>query len=307
MVIPSQSTPFTTIPQIPSNQLGERRADLMDVEQPLPTSSWTPISSPNVRSAVSGESSNSVGSSSLDTASASAHLERYDLPWSFTEIGRGLYRSQRARSYNAFLDWSSTTPNPRSHLKHARPLAGASRRRLIRQIQQLTKDKAELQAQLAALALSSPSSIVSLTTKEASSTSIPLLDGVDRMKTTDSVSSPIADGMDNVVPSSNSPNSFFSTEDGPGNPYPFMDGLVGYPSTLVGPEQTLEATSPSSLEHIAALASRLRMALETSTTDLLDEDDSAMLSRPGMRAILLKRKPNPERAQLYARFFAKRL
>lgn len=158
------------------------------------------MSSPKLRSHLSEVSSNSVGSS-LDTASASAHLERYDMPWSSYDVN-GIYRGagpRRSRSYTAFLEWNAMNPVGRHHFKSIRPLGGASRRRLIRQIQQLTKDKADLQAQLTAmasvhstsykLAASKVAELSALQKKSESS-----VDGADGQKRRDQ----IVEGMDSI-------------------------------------------------------------------------------------------------------------
>lgn len=145
----------------------ENRRNSMEVEQPLQSLSGDLQSPLSIDSA---STNNSLGSSSLDTASANGRLEHYEIPWSFSDINGGggshhhhYIRNERSphrsRSYGAFLDWNSTimTPGDRQqHLTSVRPLGGASRRRLVRQIQELTRDKAELQAQLEAIARSGP-------------------------------------------------------------------------------------------------------------------------------------------------------
>jgi len=52
------------------------------------------------------------------------------------------------------LEWDKAISlGRRQHLDNTRPLGGASRTRLTKQIEQLTRDKADLQAQLAAIVL----------------------------------------------------------------------------------------------------------------------------------------------------------
>jgi hypothetical protein len=122
-------------------------------QRSMEVAAW--VSTSNVRSTISADSTNSLGSSSLDTASASAHLESYDVPSSFLDTN-GNYmglRPRRSRSYAAFIEWNTKIPGVHRHHKSIRPLGGASRRLLITQIQQLTKDKADLQAQLEAIVL----------------------------------------------------------------------------------------------------------------------------------------------------------
>jgi hypothetical protein len=261
----------------------------MDVEQAfIPNAFSSPTSSPHLFGSNSGHASSHSLGSSLDTSSASAHLERYDVPWSVAELGilrRGA--RPRTRSFNAILD-SSILPS-RHNVKFVRPLAGTSRKRLIRKIQQLTKDKADLEAQLAAIVMtgagvpsSSREGVISQNLNVSNLAS-------GRFKTAE------------LLP--------YHSVRGHTNPFPSNVGLVGYPSTLVGPDSaaTGELSSPASLENISALASRLRIALETNTVELLEEEDASLLERPGMTTLLLKRPPLPERSELYARFFAKRL
>ena len=274
----------------------------MEVEIPLQSQGGTPISSPNLRSSLSGNtSSNSVVSSSLDTASASAHLERYDVPWALSDLS--IYRGRlprRTRSYTAFLDWHNAMPLGRHHFRHARPLAGTSRKRLVRQIQQLTKDKADLQAQLAAMIMgstvsgaSASSSARAMEWERKGSPATSRIDGVDGLSRMQ------GQGEADVA---------HSTADGfHEDNYSSLDGVTDLAVPLDSSDQTLALDAPSRLEHIAALASRLRIAIQTSTEELLEEGEVALLQRPGMKALLTGPALSSERAQLYARFFAQRL
>lgn len=142
----------------PVSLQGENTPAAMEVEHPVNALSSSPLgSSPNVKSSISGRASSQSGGSSFDTASASAHLERYDVPWTISELGVMRNIRPRTRSYSAILEWHTAPWSSRPHLmRNARPLAGASRRRLIRQIQELTKDKAELEAQLASIVMGGP-------------------------------------------------------------------------------------------------------------------------------------------------------
>lgn len=254
----------------------------MDIDGPVAPLGTTPISSPKPRSSGSASadtSSNSVGSSSLDTASASAHLERYDVPWATIDLS--MYRERfprRTRSYNAFLEWQAAGPIARSALKHARPLAGASRRRLVKQIQQLTKDKADLQAQLAAMSSSSTFPSTSMA----------------------AVSS--HDGQVNAAPILSSSSQVDPTRllDGNNTDREAADGSARRDGTNVLPSMTLEL--------IATLTDRLVAALNTSSVILLDENERALLERPGMRDLLQRSsQADPQRDQIYAEIFARRL
>lgn len=129
---------------------------------PIATSAWTPMASSSPtqradgRSATTG-SSNSVGRSSLDTASASPHLEHHEASWSFEDASISRFRIHPA--FNRMRAYTSNTERPnieyarRLQSKKIRPLGGASRRRLLSQIEELTAGKAELQARLESMAI----------------------------------------------------------------------------------------------------------------------------------------------------------
>jgi hypothetical protein len=252
---------------VSSSSAQERMSAAIEVESTpnvRPSSPFTSHSSPILRSSQSA-SSQSFGSS-LDTASASAHLERYETPWSVAEMAvfrRG--ERSRVRSFSAVVDWNNVAPNGRHHLiRNCRPLAGTSRKRLISQIHQLSKDKADLEAQLAAI-------------------------------------------VRGEVPPAVGPSESSSRGVASSTKHLGSDDIMRSLSPMTLSDDSLEASSPASLEHISTLAAQLRDALETSTTHLLDEESARLLERPGMKALLLMKPPNVERAQLHARFFAQRL
>ncbi|UZJ52445.1 hypothetical protein CBS101457_001765 [Exobasidium rhododendri] len=260
---------------------------------PRNSSSITSNSSLNLRSSQSENASSQSFGSSLETASASAHLERYDTPWSITEMAvfkRG--ERARVRSYSAVLDWNNAAPSGRHHLlRNCRPLAGTSRKRLIWQIHQLTKDKADLEAQLAAIVMGGPLTKTSLEKIGSESKPQSLASAVEGAGEESQLGSRSSQSSRGLLSSLQHTN----------------DSLVRSMSPLNGSDELSEATSPASLEHISTLAILLRDALKTSTTYLLDEENARLLERPGMKALLLKKPPNIERAQLHARFFAQRL